>query len=98
MDDEPQVSPTILSPLLFISHCGMNRWILPVAFLISRKSIIVLNKKKISKIREMKPFMVEEEEIEKDNNEESKKENSLIEEGIKDELNIPCCTRYRSGE
>jgi hypothetical protein len=31
--------------------------------------------------------MVEEEEIEKDNNEESKKENSLIEEGIKDELN-----------
>jgi hypothetical protein len=31
-------------------------------------------------------IMVEEEEIEKNNNEESKQENSLIEEGIKDEL------------
>jgi hypothetical protein len=40
LDNQPQVSPTILSPLLFISHCGMNRWILPVAFLISRKFII----------------------------------------------------------
>ena len=32
-------------------------------------------------------IMVEEEEIEKDNNEEPREENSLIEEGIKDELN-----------
>jgi hypothetical protein len=43
LDNQPQVSPTILSPLLFISHCGMNRWILPVAFLLLANLLLLIS-------------------------------------------------------